>query len=166
MREFYRFAQSFNKSLYQHQISNKVIFQIRNMKSTQELSDKLAIGVSIICTLNCLLLPSILVLSSGYLATQIDSEIIHAIILLLAIPLSTFALWRGYKNHNNSSLFLVGVTGLVIMVMAYYFGENLLGEFGEQFFTLFGSAVVVYAHYKNYRTCNDLNCECHNLDSS
>ena len=136
------------------------------MKISQEIFDKLAIGISVFCTLNCLFLPSLLVLSSGYLATQIDSEQIHALILIFALPLSMFALWQGYRNHKRLSFFLIGITGLIIMILAFFFGEIVFGKLGEQFFTLLGSVIVVYAHYKNFTTCNALDCECHNLESS
>ena len=135
------------------------------MKITQEASDKLAMGLSAICTLNCLLLPSIIVLSSGYISSQIDSEAVHGFLLFFAIPLSIFALSRGYKNHKKLSVLTTGLFGLAVMILAYFFGEAVSVKSAEQVFTVVGSLVVVYAHYMNYRTCNDLNCDCHNSKS-
>ena len=136
------------------------------MKFSQEMSDKLAISLSAICTLNCLLLPSIIVLSSGYISSQIDSEAIHAFLISFAIPISIFALSRGYRNHKNLSVLTLGFSGLIIMILAFFFGEAVSEKSTEQFFTVAGSLLVVYAHYINYRTCNDLNCDCHNSKSS
>ena len=135
------------------------------MKFSQETSDKLAISLSAICTLNCLFLPSLIVLSSGYISSQIDSEAVHGFLLSFAIPLSIFALSRGYKNHKKSSVLILGFSGLAMMILAYFFGEVVSGKSAEQFFTVVGSLIVVYAHFINYRTCNDLNCDCHNSKS-
>ena len=135
------------------------------MKFSQETSDKLAISLSAICTLNCLFLPSLIVLSSGYISSQIDSEAVHGFLLFFAIPLSIFALSRGYKNHQKTSVLILGFSGLATMILAYFFGEAVSGKSAEQFFTVAGSLLVVYAHYINFRTCNDLNCDCHNSNS-
>ena len=135
------------------------------MKFSQETSDKLSISLSAICTLNCLLLPSLIVFSSGYISSQIDSEAVHGFLLSFAIPLSIFALSRGYKNHQKTSVLILGFSGLATMILAYFFGEAVSGKSAEQFFTVAGSLLVVYAHYINFRTCNDLNCDCHNSNS-
>ena len=37
---------------------------------------------------------------------------------------------------------------------------------GEKSLTLLGSLFVIYAHYKNHQICKELNCDCHNLESS
>jgi hypothetical protein len=99
-------------------------------------------------------------LSSSYLAAQIDTELVHGLILLIAIPLSIFALSLGLKNHNEKSFFFLGLFGLALMAGGFFFG-SVVGEFGEKFLTFFGSLVVVFAHYKNYKACRDQDCDCH-----
>ena len=130
------------------------------MRINQELSDKYAIGISLLCSFNCLFLPSILILSSSYLAAQIDTELVHGLILLIAIPLSIFALSLGLKNHNEKSFFFLGLFGLALMAGGFFFG-SVVGEFGEKFLTFFGSLVGVFGHYKNYKACRDQDCDCH-----
>ena len=51
--------------------------------------------------------------------------------------------------------------GLSILILAITIGESLLGEFGEKGLTLVGSIIVAYAHYRNYQTCQNLDCTCH-----
>jgi hypothetical protein len=46
------------------------------------------------------------------------------------------------------------------MAGGFFFG-SVVGEFGEKFLTFFGSLVVVFAHYKNYKACRDQDCDCH-----
>ena len=131
------------------------------MIKTQQNSDKIAMTLSMICVIHCFFVPSFLILGAGYLSLSIDNEFVHKAIVLLAIPISLFALAIGYKNHKTSSFIPMAVFGLLVLILAVVLGESVLGETGERIFTLFGSAALAYAHYKNYQTCKELDCSCH-----
>ena len=128
---------------------------------TQLRSDKFAITLSLACVAHCFFVPSFAILSSGISATVVDNEFIHNLILLIAIPISLMALILGYKNHEHVSYFLIGLVGLMILCAAVFIGEPFYGEIGERLFTLAGSILVVFAHYKNHQICKEINCECH-----
>ena len=123
--------------------------------------DKWAMTLSFICALHCLLVPSFFILTSGFFALSIDNEFIHNLILLAALPISSYALISGYRNHNTLSYLYIGFSGLFMLISAVLMNEILFGEFGEKFLTTLGSILVIYAHYKNYQTCKDLDCSCH-----
>ena len=131
------------------------------MIKTQQISDKIAMTLSMICVIHCFFVPSFLILGVGYLSLTIDNEFVHKAIVLLAIPISLFALAIGYRNHKTSSFIPMAVFGLLMLILAVVLGESVLGETGERIFTLFGSAALAYAHYKNYQTCKELDCSCH-----
>jgi len=131
------------------------------MIKTQQNSDKIAMTLSMICVIHCFFVPSFLIIGAGYLSLTIDNEFVHKAIVLLAIPISLFALAIGYKNHKTSSFIPMAVFGLLVLILAVVLGESVLGETGERIFTLFGSAALAYAHYKNYQTCKELDCSCH-----
>ena len=131
------------------------------MIKTQQNSDKIAMTLSMICVIHCFFVPSFLILGVGYLSLTVDNEFVHKAIVLLAIPISLFALAIGYKNHKTSSFIPMAVFGLLMLILAVVLGESVLGETGERIFTLFGSAALAYAHYKNYQTCKELDCSCH-----
>ena len=133
--------------------------------NTQLFTDKLAISLSAICVLHCLFMPSFLILSSWFAAFSIDNEFIHYAILIVAIPVSAFALIRGFKNHKKLSYFVYGFFGLFLLAFAVL-AAGITGEIGEKSLTLSGSLFVIYAHYKNHQICKELNCDCHNLESS
>jgi hypothetical protein len=133
--------------------------------NTQLFTDKLAISLSAICVLHCLFMPSFLILSSWFAAFSIDNEFIHYAILIVAIPVSAFALTRGFKNHKKLSYFVYGFFGLFLLAFAVL-AAGITGEIGEKSLTLLGSLFVIYAHYKNHQICKELNCDCHNLESS
>ena len=118
-------------------------------------------GLSLACVVHCFFAPSLIILSFSFLSLSIESEIIHYLIVFLAVPISIFALLLGYKNHNILSYFFMGAAGLVLLTAAVVMGEDLLGETGEQTLTLIGSMMVAFSHFKNYRKCKELECDCH-----
>ena len=131
--------------------------------NTQINSDKVAATLSILCALHCLFMPAFLIVSTGIFALSMDNEIIHYAILFVAIPISLFALSRGYKNHKTKNLFFIGITGILILFAAIMLPDSAYQEQLEKALTVLGSILVVYAHYKNYKTCKKIECEaCHN----
>jgi len=132
-----------------------------NDMNTQVNADKASITLSMACMIHCLLMPSFLILTSGFFALSIDNELIHKAFLIIVLPVSLYALITGYRNHRILSYFYIGTSGLWILIFAVFFGEGVLGEFAEKSLTLLGSIIVAFAHYKNYKVCKELACECH-----
>ena len=129
--------------------------------NTQVRADKLSISLSLVCMIHCLLMPSFLILTSGFLSLSIDNELIHKAFLIIVLPVSLYALITGYRNHKILSYFYLGTSGLWILIFAVFFGEGVLGEFAEKSLTLLGSLIVASSHYKNYKACKELDCSCH-----
>ena len=140
-------------------LSNKI--KLTKDMNTQVKADKLSITLSLACMIHCLLMPSFLVLTSGFFALSIDNEIIHKTFLIIVLPVSLYALISGYRNHKILSYFYLGTSGLWILVFAVFFGEGVLGEFAEKSLTFLGSIIVASSHYKNYKACKELDCSCH-----
>ena len=132
-----------------------------NDMNTQVNADKASITLSLACMIHCLLMPSFLVLTSGFFALSIDNEFIHKAFLIIVLPVSLYALITGYRNHKILSYFYLGTSGLWILIFAVFFGEGVFGELAEKSLTLLGSIIVASAHYKNYKACNELDCACH-----
>ena len=129
--------------------------------NTQVKADKLFITLSMACMIHCLLMPSFLILTSGVLALSIDNELIHKVFLIIVLPVSLYALITGYQNHKIPSYLYLGISGLWLLFFAVFFGEGVFGEFTEKSLTLIGSMIVASSHYKNYKACKELACECH-----
>ena len=132
-----------------------------NDMNTQVNADKASITLSLACMIHCLLMPSFLVLTSGFFALSIDNELIHKAFLIIVLPVSLYALITGYRNHKILSYFYIGTSGLWLLVFAGFFGEGVFGELAEKSLTLLGSIIVASAHYKNYKACKELDCNCH-----
>ena len=130
--------------------------------NTQLTTDKFAGTVSLVCALQCLLMPSFFIATSGLISLSIDNEFVHSMILLIAVPVSLFALFLGLKNHQNKLIFLIGLLGLIVLIAAFLFAKVLFGENEEILFTVLGSMMVIYAHYQNHQTCKEIQCKsCH-----
>ena len=127
----------------------------------QKFSDKFAISLSVLCVLHCLLFPSLLILFSSFISLNIDSETIHYLLLFLVVPASFFALFVGLNNHKNPLIFLTGIIGILILISATIVDISILSFSSETILTIFGSFLVSFAHYKNYKLCNHMNCDCH-----
>lgn len=139
---------------------NMAQFNQMSVKS-QLRTDKYAATLSFICVLHCLLAPSFFILTSGFFAFSIDNEFVHNFILFLAIPISSYALIFGYRNHKTLNFLFIGFAGLLMLVSAVLFNGILFEEFGEKALTFVGSLLVIYAHYSNYQTCKSIDCSCH-----
>lgn len=130
------------------------------MKKVRVLTDKAAIGLSLLCTFHCLALPLILVWLPSIATLQLDNEAFHLWMVLAVIPASAYALTIGCKQHKRYHLLVVGLIGLVCLISALAF-ESLLGETGEKILTVLGAAIITYGHIRNYRLCQKADsCYC------
>ncbi|EGI71292.1 hypothetical protein PH505_dw00030 [Pseudoalteromonas distincta] len=129
------------------------------MKSSQSVMDRMAIGLSVMCTVHCFATPVILALLPSFAVLQIDSEQFHLWILAVVLPTSLLALSLGCKKHKLMRYMACGVIGLAFMICAVLLGH----EIAEKALTLIGSAFIAVAHWFNYQQClkqNDEKCPC------
>ena len=63
---------------------------------------------------------------------------------------------------KNKLIFLIGILGLIVLIAAFFFAKTFFGENEEILFTVLGSMMVIYAHYRNHETCKEIQCKsCH-----
>ena len=130
------------------------------MKALQTFSDKFAIGLSLLCTVHCLVLPFALVLMPSLAGLPLADERYHYWMLFVVIPTSVIALSLGCKQHQHYRLLLLGFAGLSLLCFAVL-GESYIGETGEKTLTLFGAALVATGHLMNYHLCQqNADCPC------
>ena len=127
----------------------------------QKVSDKVSIGISALCLLHSLLFPSFMILLSSFISVSLNSELIHYMLLFLVVPVSSFALIVGLNNHKNSFIFFIGLSGLAILVSALFIELSIKTISGEILLTIIGSLLITFSHYKNYKVCDHLECDCH-----
>ena len=150
-----------------------IIAKNMNMKN---ITDKFSICLSMCCILHCLALPVLIVLLPSISSLWINDEIVHVYLVLLAIPISLFAMVKSLKVHNNYKCISLAVIGLLLLIAAIFmhdigsfFGEQGHGEekghveehghdehhgiggLLEKIFTVLGALVLVGAHILNLR---------------
>lgn len=131
------------------------------MVSLQALSDKSAVGLSLLCTIHCLAMPLALALLPSLAALPLADETFHYWMLFAVLPISAYALTVGCKKHQRYRLLLIGGSGLLIMLFAAFAGHDLLGETGEKTLTVIGALILALGHIWNHRLCQRQDrCEC------
>lgn len=127
------------------------------MKTAQAVTDKLAIGLSLLCTIHCLALPLLLALLPSMAALQLDKEAFHMWMVIAVLPSSIYALSLGCKQHKRYRLFFLGSIGIALLILALALGEERIGETGEKILTVLGASFVAVGHWFNYRLCRTHN---------
>tara|TARA_R110001592_G_scaffold363391_1_gene687056 strand:- start:14285 stop:14713 length:429 start_codon:yes stop_codon:yes gene_type:complete len=140
------------------------------MKTAQAITDKLAIGLSLMCAIHCLTLPLLLALLPSMAALRLDNEHFHFWMVVAVLPSSVYALTLGCKQHKRYQLLILGAIGLALLVLALAMGEERIGNAGEKILTVAGASFVAVGHWLNYRLCQaqarrDCACPNDNLKS-
>lgn len=131
------------------------------MNTIRPLSDKLAISISTLCTIHCLMLPLIVSWLPTATALTLEDEIFHLSMVLAVIPLSLYALTLGCKQHKRYRVIVLGTIGLLLLILAVFLGHDILGEFGEKWLTVTGASFITIAHVFNHYFCrHDNDCGC------
>ena len=144
-----------------------IMLKNTNMKN---ITDKFSICLSMCCIMHCLALPILIVILPSISSLWINDEIVHVYLVLLAIPISLFAMIKSLKVHNDYKCISLAVIGLLLLSVAIFmhdigsfFGEHGhvekhghsehdgIGELLEKFFTVLGALVLVTAHILNLR---------------
>jgi len=111
--------------------------------------DAVGLAISGICLVHCLALPLLAVLLPAF-ALGFGAEgdrTFHWVLLGLAVPISTLALWRGAARSAHWRWLQVGSIGLVLMLIGVL---HLFGADSEVPITAFGVTLLAIAHVKNF----------------
>ena len=122
------------------------------MFKIQQIGDKAAVGISLLCMVHCLFSPILLILIpslSGVFA--FNDELFHLWLVYAVVPVSSIAMLIGYLHHRSQRVFLIGARGLIMLILTAFWGHELLGKFAEMAFTVLGSSIIAYSHIRNYQ---------------
>ncbi|MFP6817017.1 MAG: MerC domain-containing protein [Pseudomonadales bacterium] len=111
--------------------------------------DRIAIMLSTLCLLHCLLIPVVVVLAPAFSSVVLGTETtVHWIFLALAVPISCWALLRGYRRSRRRAGLGAGLVGLLVMFLGV---SHLFDPALEVPLTVLGVSLVVVAHALNLR---------------
>ena len=141
-----------------------------------QISDKLSICLSLCCILHCIALPVLILMIPSISSFWINDENMHIVLVMLAVPISLFAMGKSFRVHHNYKCISLAALGLLLLVAAIFMhdigftGEHGheehgnqehgneehggLGEILETIFTVIGGLVLLSAHFINIRLTN------------
>lgn len=108
--------------------------------------DKSAVSLSGLCLVHCLAGSLLLILASS--AGGLFNHWIHAIGLMIAMPLAAVGLWRGWRRHRRGGIVALGGLGLALMAAGLVVGH---GNMAEIVLTVAGVTLLGGAHLFNLR---------------
>jgi hypothetical protein len=121
--------------------------------------DTAAIGISALCVAHCLLLPiGLSLLPSLAIMGILSDELFHSLLVVLILPTSLVALSLGCRLHRSWFVFLLGSTGISILVLTALFAHDLFGEQFEKLATIFGAVLIAASHVQNFSLCQKKEC--------
>jgi hypothetical protein len=132
-----------------------------NAKLDSRVLDRLAILLSSICAVHCLLLPVALTLLPIMQGSVLDEASFHVLFLFLVVPTSVIALSVGCRTHKNLQTAALGTVGLAILVVTAFWGHDLVGYNGERVMATVGGAILAASHILNYKLCRADSCDHH-----
>lgn len=108
--------------------------------------DLSAMTASIVCVLHCAALPLLVGLLPASLL-WLDSEWAHRTFVLIAVPISGYAIARSLAVGGQATFVTTAVAGLVLLIAAA-FAESLHDH--ETAITVAGAALLVVAHLSRW----------------
>ncbi|MGI9264972.1 MAG: MerC domain-containing protein [Gammaproteobacteria bacterium] len=125
---------------------------------TETRLDSMAVAMSIVCILHCLMTPVLVTLFPIVAGTVLADHQFHAFLLILIIPTSAIALYLGCRRHKSGLVFSLGLSGMIILSVVAYLGPEGLTVTGEKVATGFGGLILASAHVLNFYRCREMRC--------
>ncbi len=118
--------------------------------------DGAAAALSSLCLLHCLALPLLagaLPLLTGALPLLTVGEALHGpywlhwLLIGVALPVSVYALWRGFESHGRRAPLLLALVAFLVMASGALLHGGGLAEPG---LTVAGGLLAAFAHWRNW----------------
>ncbi len=127
------------------------VIEPKNRDRKGVVLDRLAICVSGLCLVQCLLLPLLVVLTPLMSLGIFGEEIFHLVLLGLIVPVSLAAFALGYRVHRNRQMLIPGLAGLLVVILAAVF-EHDMTALGTALLTSLGGVLLITGHWLNLRS--------------
>ncbi len=111
--------------------------------------DSVGVALSGLCLAHCLLLPlaTLAIPALDALLPHDTGDVVHAVLLATAAPVSAFALGRGARRARTWAWLSLGAAGLGLMTLGVAGG---LQRADEELATLIGVVLLAAAHLGNW----------------
>ena len=115
------------------------------------LPDVVGVLLSGTCMIHCMLLPFAVAAFPLLQYDVLEEETFHVLMLAVVLPTSLGAFIFGAYRHRDVKTIALGLTALLLLVVAALLGHAYLGYAGERIATTVAGALLAAAHILNYR---------------
>ena len=113
----------------------------------------MGIATSVACAIHCALLPLILSTLPIFGINIIHNSFFEWGMIALAFMVGSYSLFHGFFRHHRSFLpILIFSTGFIFLVLKQFYASF---EYGFLFIAV---ALIISAHFYNYRLCHRSKC--------
>ena len=116
------------------------------------LADRVGVAASVACLIHCLLLPLAVPLLP-LLAGIVDTESVHAGLLVFLALCAVFAFVPGYRAHRTILVPAVGGVGIALLAGGVLAHDVAMLEGLDTPLTVVGGLVLIGTHLANLRLC-------------
>ncbi len=142
--------------------------------------DSLAISMSVICAVHCLLTPLLITLLPIISTTFWVHENFHLWMVFLVVPTTLLAVFMGCRKHKDKLVAILSVTGLafIVFVAIYQYTFHSLQPLADcgvcpscaqigtigflnptTIFNSIGGLFLASAHFRNFKLCRKADCD-------
>lgn len=119
--------------------------------------DRAGLLVSSACLLHCLAVPLLIIMLPSLSLSILENEWIHVGLAMLAIPVATKALVRGYRSHGSFLPSLFTLPGIALLYLALLLHEP---HWLETAVASAGALLLASGHILNHRFI----CQCYKVN--
>lgn len=117
------------------------------------LLDRLGIGISAFCLLQCLALPLALLFAPVASAGLFSHEMFHLVLLAMILPVSLVAFSMGFLRHRNWRMWIPAGAGFALLIFAAVLEhDHVLGPAWIALLTSMGGVGLIIGHWLNMRS--------------
>ncbi|MGM0659402.1 MAG: MerC domain-containing protein [Pseudomonadota bacterium] len=114
--------------------------------------DRIGIGISAFCLLQCLALPLALLFAPIASVGVFSHEVFHMVLLAVILPVSLLAFGLGFMQHRNMRMWVPAGIGLALLVLAAVLEQNhVVGPGWIAMVTSLGGLGLIIGHWLNLR---------------
>ena len=142
--------------------------------------DSLAISMSMICAVHCLLTPVLIALLPIISTTFWVHENFHLWMVFLVVPTTSLAVFMGCRQHKDKAVAVLSILGLacIVGVAIYQYSFHAAQPLADcgicaactqngsgslmtptTLFNCSGGLFLALAHFRNFRLCRRARCE-------
>ena len=152
---------------------------LRSRCSSHGWLDSLAISMSVVCAVHCLLTPLLIILFPILTTTFWVHQDFHLWMLFFVLPTTSLAVFLGCRKHRDKLVMGLSAAGLaclfaVSLYESFFHANGLLQQGAEclhcaqagikdhlrmtTFANILGGILLASAHVRNYRLCRRAHC--------